>query len=321
MRTFLVTGGAGFIGSHLVEALVQRGDRVRVLDNLSTGFLANLEGVRDQIEFIRGDLVDGPTVGRAVEGVDTVFHQAALASVPRSVEQPASDPCGLRHRDAHAPGRRPAGRSAAGGLRRFQQRLWRPAQPEQARDRLAGPHLPLRRRQAGRRILRPGLLGHLRPADRYAPLFQRFRAPAGPGQPLFGRDPPVHHGPVGRPAAGGLRRRAAVARLHLRGQRGPGQPAGRRRPRRRRPGIERRQWPVDLALGTAGRDQRPAGHEGRPPLRAAPSGRHPRKHGRHHARPHAAAVRAAGRLPRGPAAIDRLLPPPGAGASEIMVAH
>ena len=88
MRTFLVTGGAGFIGSHLVEALVQRGDRVRVLDNLSTGFLANLEGVRDQIEFIRGDLVDGPTVGRAVEGVDTIFHQAALASVPRSVEQP-----------------------------------------------------------------------------------------------------------------------------------------------------------------------------------------------------------------------------------------
>jgi UDP-glucose 4-epimerase len=88
MRTFLVTGGAGFIGSHLVEALVERGDRVRVLDNLSTGFLANLEGVRDEIEFIRGDLVDGPTVARAVEGADTVFHQAALASVPRSVERP-----------------------------------------------------------------------------------------------------------------------------------------------------------------------------------------------------------------------------------------
>ena len=55
-----------------------------------------------------------------------------------------------------------------------------------------------------------------------------------------------------------------------------------------------------------------------PPLRAAPSGRHPRKHGRHHARPHAAAVRAAGRLPRGPAAINRLLPPPGAGAEVII---
>jgi UDP-glucose 4-epimerase len=88
MRTFLVTGGAGFIGSHLVEALVRRGDRVRVLDNLSTGFLANLEGVRDQIEFIRGDLVDGPTVARAVEGVDAIFHQAALASVPMSVDRP-----------------------------------------------------------------------------------------------------------------------------------------------------------------------------------------------------------------------------------------
>ncbi len=88
MRTFLVTGGAGFIGSHLVEALVERGDRVRVLDNLSTGFLANLHGVRNRIEFIEGDLVDGPTVARAVEGVDTVFHEAALASVPRSVERP-----------------------------------------------------------------------------------------------------------------------------------------------------------------------------------------------------------------------------------------
>jgi UDP-glucose 4-epimerase len=88
MRTFLVTGGAGFIGSHLVEALVQRGDRVRVLDNLSTGFLTNLEGVLDRIEFVQGDLVDGPTVARAVLGVDTIFHQAALASVPRSVEHP-----------------------------------------------------------------------------------------------------------------------------------------------------------------------------------------------------------------------------------------
>jgi UDP-glucose 4-epimerase len=88
MRTFLVTGGAGFIGSHLVEALVERGDRVRVLDNLSTGFLANLEGVRERIEFLRGDLVDGPVIARAVEGVDTVFHEAALASVPLSVERP-----------------------------------------------------------------------------------------------------------------------------------------------------------------------------------------------------------------------------------------
>ena len=88
MRTFLVTGGAGFIGSHIAEALVERGDRVRVLDNLSTGRLANLEPFRDRIEFIEGDLVDGPVVARAVQGVDCIFHEAALASVPLSVEQP-----------------------------------------------------------------------------------------------------------------------------------------------------------------------------------------------------------------------------------------
>ncbi len=88
MRTFLVTGGAGFIGSHIAAALVARGDRVRVLDNLSTGHLGNLDPVRRQIEFVEADLVDAEAVARAVDGVDCVFHQAALASVPRSVERP-----------------------------------------------------------------------------------------------------------------------------------------------------------------------------------------------------------------------------------------
>jgi len=88
MRQFLVTGGAGFIGSHIVEGLVRRGDRVRVLDNLSTGFLSNLDTVRDCIEFMEGDIIDENTVAKAVEGVDCIFHQAALASVPRSIEFP-----------------------------------------------------------------------------------------------------------------------------------------------------------------------------------------------------------------------------------------
>jgi UDP-glucose 4-epimerase len=88
MRTFLVTGGAGFIGSHIAEALVERGDRVRVFDNLSTGHLSNMDGFRDRIEFVEGDLVDARAVAAAVEGVDSIFHQAALASVPRSVEAP-----------------------------------------------------------------------------------------------------------------------------------------------------------------------------------------------------------------------------------------
>ena len=88
MRTFLVTGGAGFIGSHIAEALVARGDRVRILDNLSTGNAANLASFRDQIDFIEGDIVDPATVDRAVKGVDCVFHEAALASVQWSIDRP-----------------------------------------------------------------------------------------------------------------------------------------------------------------------------------------------------------------------------------------
>jgi UDP-glucose 4-epimerase len=87
-RLFLVTGGAGFIGSHIVEALVRRGDRVRVFDNLSTGKRANLAPLGDRVELIEGDLVDPAAVRAAVAGVDCIFHEAALASVPRSVEAP-----------------------------------------------------------------------------------------------------------------------------------------------------------------------------------------------------------------------------------------
>ena len=87
-KRFLVTGGAGFIGSQITDALVGRGDRVRVIDNLSTGKLSNLAAVRDRIEFIEADLNDKAAVARAVAGVDCIFHEAALASVPRSVEQP-----------------------------------------------------------------------------------------------------------------------------------------------------------------------------------------------------------------------------------------
>jgi UDP-glucose 4-epimerase len=88
MRTFLVTGGAGFIGSHIAEGLTKRGDRVRVLDNLSTGHASNLEHLGGQVEFVQGDITDPKDVAAAVKGVDCVFHEAALASVPRSVERP-----------------------------------------------------------------------------------------------------------------------------------------------------------------------------------------------------------------------------------------
>jgi UDP-glucose 4-epimerase len=88
MALCLVTGGAGFIGSHLVDALLASGHTVRVFDNLSTGSLINLEAVGHRIELIQGDLIDLEAVREATRGVELVFHQAALASVPRSIEDP-----------------------------------------------------------------------------------------------------------------------------------------------------------------------------------------------------------------------------------------
>jgi len=87
---YLVTGGAGFIGSNIVDALVRRGERVRVLDNLSTGSRANLEAVADRVDFVEGDLRDPDAVRLAVDGVTYITHQAALRSVPRSVDDPLS---------------------------------------------------------------------------------------------------------------------------------------------------------------------------------------------------------------------------------------
>src|SRR5437868_2532309 len=85
---YLVTGGAGFIGSNLVHALVARGERVRVLDNFATGREQNLHGLDGKFELLRGDIRDAETVRAAVAGVDFVLHQAALPSVQRSVEDP-----------------------------------------------------------------------------------------------------------------------------------------------------------------------------------------------------------------------------------------
>ena len=83
-----VTGGAGFIGSHLVDALVEAGARVVVLDDLSSGLRENLSNAGSAIELIEGSIADPDVVQRAVAGTSIVFHQAALTSVPRSVEQP-----------------------------------------------------------------------------------------------------------------------------------------------------------------------------------------------------------------------------------------
>lgn len=88
MRRVLITGGAGFIGSHLVEALVHQGHQVRVADNLSTGYLHNLEDVQHSIEFVEADLTEPAAALRVCEGIDAISHQAAIPSVPRSVKDP-----------------------------------------------------------------------------------------------------------------------------------------------------------------------------------------------------------------------------------------
>jgi UDP-glucose 4-epimerase len=88
VRHYLVTGGAGFIGSHLVEALVARGERVRVLDDLSSGKRENLSTVLGDVELLVGDVADPGTVDRAIDGCETVFHLAAIASVQASIENP-----------------------------------------------------------------------------------------------------------------------------------------------------------------------------------------------------------------------------------------
>ncbi|MFN8545912.1 MAG: SDR family oxidoreductase [Candidatus Binatia bacterium] len=88
-KLYVVTGGAGFIGSNIVDALVRRGDRVRVFDDFSTGRRENLAGASG-VEVVEGDLRDPAAVRRAVAGADGVFHEAALRSVPRSVDDPLS---------------------------------------------------------------------------------------------------------------------------------------------------------------------------------------------------------------------------------------
>jgi nucleoside-diphosphate-sugar epimerase len=85
---YLVTGGAGFIGSNIVESLVGEGAAVRVLDNLSNGIAANLEPFKDSIEFVEGDIRDAEACRRAADGVEVVLHLAALGSVPRSIDDP-----------------------------------------------------------------------------------------------------------------------------------------------------------------------------------------------------------------------------------------
>ena len=226
MAVCLVTGGAGFIGSHLVEALVEDGHSVRVLDNCSTGNWDNLAGVRDRVKLFPGDITDPEKVREAMRGVELVFHQAALASVPRSIADP------LATHEVCATGTlqvllaAPRGQGAAGHLRGQLERVRRPGDFAQARERPDPAAVTLRRRQAGRRALLFHLLSRLRPGNGAAALLQRVWPATGAGQPLFGGDSPVYRGHARWRKSLDPRRRPAIARLYLCRGRGPGQLAG-----------------------------------------------------------------------------------------------
>ena len=87
----LVTGGAGFIGSHVVERLLADGEKVRILDNFSTGKPANVAPFQGRVEIVEGDLRDPAALARAVAGCEVVYQQAALRSVPRSIDDPLAN--------------------------------------------------------------------------------------------------------------------------------------------------------------------------------------------------------------------------------------
>ncbi len=110
----LVTGGAGFIGSHLAQGLVEAGHRVRVLDDLKGGHRSNLSEVAADVEFIEGDCSDPATAARATRGMDVVYHEAAVPSVARSVEDPASS-----HRNSATATLTMLVAARDGGVRRF----------------------------------------------------------------------------------------------------------------------------------------------------------------------------------------------------------
>ena len=246
-RRWLVTGAAGFIGSHLVEHLLSRGQSVVGLDNFSTGKRENLEHVRHavgaeawkRIRFIEGDIRSLDACREACEGVELVLHQAALGSVPRSIDDPLVFQRQQRQR---------LPQHAGGGARRAAWRAW--STPARARSTATTRRCPRSSTCIGKPLSPYGLtkgvneqyagifaellrLPHHRPA-----LLQRLRPAPEPRRRVLGGDLGLDRRAAARPDRLHQRRRQERPRLLLRRQRGAGQPAGgdgrrtRRRPTR-----------------------------------------------------------------------------------------
>ena len=201
----LVTGGAGFIGSHIVRRMLDLEHEVVVLDNFSTGRRSNLDAVVSDIDVVEGDVGRLEHVEQAVAGCDAVFHEAALPSVPRSIAGPAEQPTGQRHGHAERAGRRPRRGRAPRRLSRRRRRSTAPCRscPSGRRCRRCRcPPTPCRswRRRATAAAF--DLYGLETVALRY---FNVFGPRQDPLSAVRRGGPALHRRPLGRRAAGHLR--------------------------------------------------------------------------------------------------------------------
>ena len=163
------------------------------------------------VELIEADIRDEAALARALDGIELVFHEAAIPSVPRSLADPLREPRGQRHRHAQAARAAPEGRGPAPGLRRLLVGLRRHADPAQDRNDAADAALSLRRLEAGGRALLPGVRRCVRPRDGLPPLLQRLRPPPGSEVGVRRRHPALRDGRA-RPGRGSPS--TATARSH-----------------------------------------------------------------------------------------------------------
>src|ERR1700733_13862847 len=210
MAKYLITGIAGFIGSTIARRILAQGDQVRGVDNLATGNQKNIAEIADRIDFRQADILDLDALHSACEGVDYVFHEAAIPSVPKSV----LDPLGSNRANIDGTVNvLVAARDAK--VKRVVYAASSSAYAAQTRSHEARSYFALRRSQAGQRAVYDFFLPLLRARNRGPALLQHLRSAAGSFFALFGRVGKVHHADAAWGTACHLRRWRAEPRLHL----------------------------------------------------------------------------------------------------------
>ena len=240
-KIWLVTGGAGFIGSNIAEELVRRGKRVRILDNLSTGKLEHMSSFKNKVEFVRGDIRAIEDCRKAVKDADFVIHQAAIRSVPKSVDRPTESndvnitgTLNMLVASKEAKVKRvvyASSSSVFGDAQRFPQKGAYKPQPisPYAVSKLAGEHYA---------IVFSKTFGLETVSLRY---FNVFGPRQDPGVHVLGRDPEIHGAGLPGPAARGPLGRQAVPGLYAYRQRRLRQPSGGQDQKGRGGGLQHRQ--------------------------------------------------------------------------------